>query len=139
MIKGLGNLSTPNRSVRLRHFSVDRTKSRLQCSAVQVMADRPQAVVAVWTRRGGRTPALAPPVRLGRASSMPRRHQLTPPSFPSSSPCKPRRAEGDAIATAATPSSHLVVVASPLDSNHPKLHHSLCLLVHLAVVPVSQG
>jgi len=60
-------------------------------------------------------------------------------SISSSSPCKPRRTEGDAIATAATPSSRLVVVASPLDSNHPKLHHSLCLLVHLAVVSVSQG
>ena len=40
------------------------------------MADRPQAVAAAWTRRGGRTPALAPPARPGRASSTPPRHQL---------------------------------------------------------------
>ena len=34
------------------------------------MADRPQAVVAAWPRRGGRTSALAPPVRPSRTPQL---------------------------------------------------------------------
>jgi hypothetical protein len=100
-----------------------------------LVANRPPAVAATWTRRGGRTPAAAPLVSPRRPSS--RHGTVLLPPIPSSLLALPLGGNQATIATFAPVSSRALTIAPLSTKSHPTLRLVPLNHLHLLIGPIA--